>query len=142
MKTIQKDSLVTFHYQLHDEKGGLIESSDQGEPVRYTHGYGEMIEGVEIALDGKNVGDKFEVKVPPELGYGESFDDLLQQVPMEAFEGVDNLHIGMRFNAASEDGSENSVSVVAIDADTVTIDANHPFAGKTLVFDIEVIGVE
>jgi FKBP-type peptidyl-prolyl cis-trans isomerase SlyD len=142
MKTIQKDSQVTFHYQLRDDEGVLIESSEQDTPVSYTHGYGEMIEGVEIALDGKQVGDKFEAKVPPELGYGESFEDLLQEVPMEAFEGVDNLHIGMRFNAASEDGSENSVSVVAIDADTVTIDANHPFAGKTLVFDINVIGVD
>jgi FKBP-type peptidyl-prolyl cis-trans isomerase SlyD len=142
MKTIQKDSNVTFHYQLKDGEGAFIESSEQGAPVGYIHGYGEMIEGVEIALDGKQVGDKFEVNVPPELGYGESYDDLLQQVPMEAFEGVDNLHIGMRFNAASEDGSENSVSVVAIEEDSVTIDANHPFAGKTLVFDIEVVGVE
>ncbi len=139
---IKKDSKVTFHYRLSDEQGNLIESSFDDQPLHYTHGYGEMIVGVEHALDGKASGDKFSVTVAPEDGYGESDESLYQQVSKEAFSEVSDLHLGMRFQAVDEHGDTTTVQVIAIEDEIVTLDSNHPFAGKTLIFDIEVVAVE
>lgn len=138
---IKKDSKVTFHYRLSDTEGNLIESSFDDEPLNYTHGYGQMIVGVERALEGKSVGDEFSVTVPPEEGYGDSDESLYQQVSIEAFAEVTDLHVGMRFQAVDENGDTTTVKVIAIEDEIVTLDSNHPFAGMTLVFDIKVTDV-
>lgn len=139
---IKQDSKVTFHYRLSDTDGNQIESSFDDEPLHYTHGYGQMIPGVERALDGKSVGDEFSITVPPEEGYGEADESLHQQISIEAFEEVNGLHVGMRFQAVDENGDTTTVKVVAIDEEIVTLDSNHPFAGMTLVFDIKVVAVD
>lgn len=139
---IKKDSKVSFHYRLSDTQGNQIESSFDDAPLHYTHGYGEMIVGVERALDGKSVGDKFQVTVAPEEGYGKADPSLHQQVSKEAFSEVNGLHLGMRFQAVDENGDTTTVKVIDIQDEVVTLDSNHPFAGQTLVFDIEVVAVD
>jgi len=139
---IKQDSKVSFHYRLSDEQGKLIESSFDDVPLHYTHGYGEMILGVEQALLGKKPGDKFTVVVEPEDGYGMPDEDLYQQVPLEAFDDVDDLHVGLHFQAVDENGDTTTVRVASIEDKLVTLDSNHPFAGRQLTFDIEVVSVD
>jgi FKBP-type peptidyl-prolyl cis-trans isomerase SlyD len=91
-------------------------------------------------MTGRQAGDKFKVAVAPEEGYGVHHEGLVQQVPRDAFAGVDEVQVGMEFHAQGPQGPL-AVTVTAVDGDTVTIDGNHPLAGKTLHFDIEVSSV-
>jgi FKBP-type peptidyl-prolyl cis-trans isomerase SlyD len=134
---VDKDKVVTFHYRLTNEKGELIEDSFGGEPLAYIHGHGNLITGMEKALEGKKAGDRFEVSIPPSEAYGERHEGLIQKVPREAFQGVDEIEVGMQFRASTDQG-EVPVVVTAVTETEVTVDGNSPLAGQTLNFDIEV----
>jgi len=138
---ISQDMVVSIHYTLTDKAGETIDSSvEGGEPLAYLHGHGNIVPGLENALTGKTIGDKFDVSVQPADGYGEHYAELVQQVPREAFEGVDHLEPGMQFQADTGMGPR-LFTITEVNGDTVTVDGNHPLAGEVLNFAIEVTAV-
>lgn len=138
--TIQKNKVVTINYTLTDEAGGLLESSEGQEPLTYLHGAGNLIPGLEASLEGKSAGASLNVSVPPEEGYGVWEQEKVVEIPKSQFSGVDTVEVGMQFSVQSEAGEE-VVTVSKVEGDTVTIDANHPLAGKTLTFDVTIVGI-
>ena len=136
---VEKDKVVSIEYTLKDKDGNVIDASN-GHPLAYLHGHGQIIPGLEKALEGKTVGDKLTVTVPAAEAYGERVEQLVQDVPRALFQGVDNIEVGMRFEAQSEQGV-HSVEVTKVDGDTITVDGNHPLAGKDLTFDVEIVEI-
>lgn len=131
---------VSFHYTLTDDQGNVIDSSDGREPLAYIHGEGHIVPGLEKALEGRSAGDQFKVDVAPEEGYGPRHAELIQVVPRAAFQGVEDLQPGMQFQGRNDQGSIN-VTVSKIEGDNVTVDGNHPLAGQTLHFAVEITNV-
>lgn len=137
---IANQKVVTLRYRLTDNDGEVIDESTDAEPLAYIHGAGGIIPGLEAALQGKKVGDSMKVTVSPGQAFGERDESLLRAVPRGAFEGVNDLQVGMQFQTDAGEGME-VVTVINIDGDQVTIDGNHPLAGVTLNFDVTVLGV-
>lgn len=138
---IANDCAVAIHYTLTDEEGKQLDSSAGGEPLTYLHGHGGIIPGLENALTEKAKGDSLKVVVQPEDGYGDFNPDMLQQVPREAFQGVDNIEAGMQFQAGGDDGQMQMVVVREVTEETVLVDGNHPLAGQVLNFDVTIESV-
>jgi len=132
--------VVTINYTLTNNQGEELDSSrgEGREPLAYLEGAQAIIGGLESALNEKNVGDQVKVSVEPAEGYGEINEELVQPVPRTAFEGVESIEPGMQFQAQTPDGPQ-VVRVMEVNEETVTIDANHPLAGETLHFDVEVL---
>jgi FKBP-type peptidyl-prolyl cis-trans isomerase SlyD len=138
----EKNKVATFHYRLTDESGVKIDSShDRGEPLTVLLGHGQIIAGLEQALEGHESGDKFEVKVPPEQAYGEHREGLIQRVPKKYFSNAERLKPGDSTILGMQDGGHRQVVVVKVGSSVIDVDMNHPMAGKTLSFDIEITGV-
>lgn len=137
---VQKHAVVTIDYKLTDPEGTLLDSSEGREPLAYIQGAGNIIPGLEKALEGKAAGENVDVVVAPEEGYGVRDDNLEQQVPGQLFEGVDDIQPGMQFRAQT-DGGVHIVTVKSVEGDQVTIDGNHPLAGVTLHFAVNVVDV-
>jgi len=135
---IENNCVVSIHYTLTDEDGAVIDSSADREPLIYLAGAGNIIPGLESELEGCVVGDKKQVTVQPADGYGEYEAELVQTLPHEAFGGIDNIEVGMEFQAQSESGGEQYVVVKDVSDDGITIDGNHELAGKVLNFDVAV----
>ncbi len=136
---INENTVVTLHYTVSTEAGEQIDSSRTGEPMAVLHGRHFLIKGLEDALEGREAGDKFDLTVAPENAYGERHDTLVQVVPKDLFNDVE-VAPGMQFRATTDDG-EQSVMVVDVTDDEVVVDGNHPLAGVTLRFDVEVMDV-
>jgi FKBP-type peptidyl-prolyl cis-trans isomerase SlyD len=132
--------VVQIHYTLTDEGGDVLDSSVGNEPLAYIQGKGNIIPGLEQALNGKNVGDRFTVTIAPEQAYGARDEALVLTVPRNAFEGVDDIQPGMRFQTRTAQGV-HTFTVAEVAADQVVIDGNHPLAGQPLTFDVEVTDV-
>ena len=137
--TITADSVVTLHYKVTAEDGTQLDSSEGKDPLTVMHGRRFLIEGLEEALEGREKGDAFSVSVEPEKAYGQRADALVQKVPKTMFEGMD-VEVGMSFRATTPQG-EQSVIVVDTTEDEVVVDGNHPLAGVSLTFDVEVVDV-
>ncbi len=137
---IAQDTVVLVRYTLRNDAGDILDSSADGEPLAYVHGSGSLVPGFERALDGRKAGDKLSFEVPPTDGYGLHEAELVQEVPRSAFEGIANLDVGMQFHAQSNQGP-HTVTVTKIDGDRITVDGNHPLAGQTLHFEVEVADV-
>lgn len=131
---------VSIHYTLTDDNNQQLDTSIGSDPLEYLHGKGNIISGLEQALTGKSVGDKFNVRIEPENAYGEHHDEMVQVIPRSMFEGVDQLEVGMQFHADVSSGP-GVVTIVNIEGDDITIDGNHPLAGVALTFDVEVMNV-
>lgn len=129
-----------FEYELTGPDGETIDKSKPGEAMPYLHGAGNIIPGLEAELEGKTVGDELTVVVQPAMAYGERNEQMLQEVPKEAFQGVDTLEVGMNFTAESNNGPL-PVVITAVGEDTVTVDGNHPLAGMVLTFKVKVTEV-
>jgi FKBP-type peptidyl-prolyl cis-trans isomerase SlyD len=138
--SITHDQVVSIHYTLRDDAGEIIDSSPAGEPLAYLHGHGTLVPGLERELAGKSVGDKLQLTLSPADGYGEYDPKLVQQVPRRALKGIATLRVGMQLQAQSGHGV-HAVTVSRIAGDLVTLDGNHPLAGKKLHFEVEVAGV-
>ena len=137
---ISSHKVVIIDYTVTDEQGEVIDTSKDEEPLAYIHGTSNLIPGLEKALEGKSAGDSLNVDVPPEEAYGLRDETSLQVVSREQFEGVDDLQVGMQFEA--QDGDDvQLVTIAAIDGDDVTLDANHPLAGITLHFEVSIVDV-
>jgi len=132
---IEKHKVVTIDYTLKDSEGEVIDSSEGGEPLVYIQGIGNIIPGLEEALEGGARGDKLKVTIPPDKGYGVRDESLLHVLGKDQFSGVDPLEVGMQFHAHSDAGVQ-TVIIRKIEGNDVTIDANHPLAGMTLHFDV------
>jgi len=134
---IGEGTVVAMDYALKDDEGTIIDQSQPGQPLSYLHGYKNIIPGLESALEGKGAGETVEVRVSPADGYGEINSELEQVVPRDRFQGIDELEVGMQFQANTDQGPI-SVRVVNVEDDNVTVDGNHPLAGKHLNFNVTV----
>ncbi|MBF7682915.1 peptidylprolyl isomerase [Acinetobacter sp. B5B] len=139
MTAIANNQVVSFNYTLTNAEGETLDKS-QGEPLVYLHGAGNIIPGLEKALENKTVGDKFVITIPAAEAYGEYNPELVQQVPAQMFQGVENIEAGMQFQAQTDDGVQ-IVTVKSVEGETVVVDANFPLAGQDLTFDVEVTDV-
>jgi FKBP-type peptidyl-prolyl cis-trans isomerase SlyD len=137
---ISKNSVVTLHYTLTDDKNQTIDSSKDGNPLVYLHGARNIIPGLEDALEGRKQGEKFKVTVPAAKAYGEHMEEMIQHIPKNQFPDVDQLQVGMRFQANSPEGPI-VLTVVEVGDKDVLVDGNHPLAGQNLHFDVEVADV-
>ncbi len=138
---IGENSVVSMHYKLTDDEGKVIDSSEGGEPMVYLHGAGNIIPGLQKALVGKGEGDSLKVRVEPAEGYGEIDPEGTKVIERAAFEGVESVEEGMSFGAQAPDGASQTITVRKVEGDQVTIDINHPLAGVTLNFDVQIISV-
>jgi FKBP-type peptidyl-prolyl cis-trans isomerase SlyD len=137
---VARDAVVLIHYTLTNGAGEVLDSSAGGEPLAYLHGGGNIVSGLEEALEGKAAGDKLVVSLPAEKAYGAHDASLVQQVPRRAFSGIKELKLGMRFTAQTEAGPR-AVVVTRVVGDMVTVDGNHPLAGQALNFDVAIESV-
>lgn len=138
---IARHTVASIDYTLTDNDGQVLDTSEGREPLTYLHGEGNLIPGLETALEGQNPGDSLSVSIEPAEAYGERDERLIQQVPMAAFEGVESVEPGMRFQATDEQGQGRVVTVTEVEGDEVTVDANHPLAGQPLNFEVSVVEV-
>lgn len=137
---IVDNKVVQMHYQLTDEDGTVLDSSIGQDPLTYIQGIGNIIVGLEKQMQGKEAGDKLNVVVTPTEGYGERDENLVQVVPKSGFEGDEELTAGMQVQVGTQDGKAIA-TVAKIEGEDVTLDVNHPLAGVTLTFDVEVVDV-
>ncbi len=137
---IADKTVVKIDYTVRNSDGVLIDTSEEREPLAYLHGFNNIIPGLEQSLTGKAEGDKFTVSVEPANAYGERNDELVKVVPKQAFQGVDKIEAGMQFQAESPQGPQ-MITVSKVEGDDVTVDGNHPLAGQTLKFEVEVMEV-
>lgn len=135
---MQRPLVYTLNYRLKNREGEVVDTSEGGEPLRFMAGTGQVIKGLEKAVEGRGPGDLLEATIPPDLAYGEHQEALVNTVPASIFEGVEALRPGMKFQTNTGDQAQ-VVQVVAVQGEEVVVDANHPLAGFTLYFDLEVL---
>jgi FKBP-type peptidyl-prolyl cis-trans isomerase SlyD len=138
---IKQGSKVSIHYKLFVE-GNLIDSSQGREPLTYVQGSNQIVPGVEEHLEGMEAGDETRVSIPAEKGYGPRDPEALQTVPMSAFESPEKMSVGTTVQGRSQQGPPFTAVVAKVSKDNITLDFNHPLAGKTLDFEFEVIEVD
>ena len=126
---ISEQKVVLLNYEVIDDQGQLVDCSEEGDPLAYIHGADQLVPGLETALD-----------VPPDQGYGERTDDGVQAVSRAQFDDDSEIEVGMQFEAQDDEGHQ-IVTVVSVDGESITLDTNHPLAGKTLHFAVEVLEV-
>jgi len=139
--TIADGMVVTVHYTLKNEEGDLLDTSEGDEPLTYLHGAENIVPGLEKELTGHGTGDKLQAKVPPGDGYGERSGPEPQAIPRARFPEDAELEAGMQILATGQSGETYPLWIVGVDDDNVLIDHNHPLAGVTLCFDVEVVEV-
>ena len=137
----ETDKVVSFHYQLSDPSGGELENSRARAPLEILLGHGQIIPGLETAIAGHVAGDRFEVVVAPEQGYGERREDAVQRVPKKYFRNAEQLRPGMTAMLNTQGGRQQMVTVRKLGSSVIDVDLNHPMAGKTLHFAVEITAV-
>jgi FKBP-type peptidyl-prolyl cis-trans isomerase SlyD len=137
---ITENKVVVLHYAVSDSEDTLIDSSYDHSPLAIIQGTGYLIPGLEEALTDHIAGDKFEVEVVADQAYGQRFDEYVQTVPKAMFGEVDELNVGTQLRATTDDG-EQTVIVIDVQDDEITVDGNHPLAGIDLKFDVEILEV-
>ena len=130
---------VSFHYTLRNAGGAVLDTSRGGTPLDFVEGGGQIIEGLEAELRTMQPGESRQVVVPPELGYGLREEGMMQKVPRSALP-VDDIRVGDRFRTGP-DPSDPVVTIISVDEQEVLLDANHPLAGHSLHFEVELVSV-
>ncbi len=138
---IAANKAVSIDYTLTNDAGEVIDSSAGGAPLVYLHGAGNIIAGLERALEGKQGGDELKVAIEPQDAYGEYSPELVATLNRSMFEGVDELEVGMQFHASGPDGGMQIVTIRDVEGDDVVVDGNHPLAGQRLNFEVKVVDV-
>ena len=133
---VADDRIVAVEYELKDPQGTVLDDSGE-EPYEYIQGTESILPGLEAALEGAEPGDRFTVTLPPEKAFGERQDELMAKVPRERFKEGQELAVGMRFSGQA-DGKEQIFTIAGIEGDEITLDANHPLAGMSVTFEIEI----
>lgn len=136
--TIGQDTAVSLRYTLRDESGDELDSNAEGEPLTYIHGHNQIVDGLERALEGQSEGYKAKLTVSAEDGYGPRQDALVITLPIDRFDF--DIQPGMVVQAQSNQGVM-PLQVVEVTDDQVVLDGNHPLAGMTLHFEVEVLEV-
>jgi FKBP-type peptidyl-prolyl cis-trans isomerase SlyD len=136
----EKGRVVTFHYTLKNGDGEEMESSNDSDPMSYLHGVNNIISGLEKAMEGHTIGDKFSVTVEPEEAYGVRVEGNIQRVPLKRLKGLGKIAVGQVLNLQTNKG-QVQVTVVKMGRFNVDVDANHPLAGETLTFAVEITGI-
>ncbi|WP_456400106.1 FKBP-type peptidyl-prolyl cis-trans isomerase [Persephonella sp.] len=136
------NKVVSFHYTLKDKETGEVLDSSQihGQPLTVLFGANNIIPGLESRMEGMEVGESKTIEVPASEAYGEKDPNLIQQAPREYFQGVE-LEKGLPLQAQTPEGQIINMVVIDFDDNTVTVDLNHPLAGKDLIFEVEVTNV-
>ena len=166
MEFVEAKTKVSIAYTLKEMSGRILEEIPPSHPFVYIHGYDNIIPGLETALEGRKLGEKFSIEIPFDQGYGPYRNDLLIQVPKEELQEVGELWLGMELemmqdndirefqlpdtadefveglNLDDEDDTDGIYIVKEIYKDTVLVDGNHPFAGKDLIFDVQVVSID
>jgi len=138
--TINDNSIVSFHYRLKNGSGEQLESSFKGQPLSYLHGSGNIIPGLEQELAGKAAGDEFSITIKPQDAYGERNEQLRQRLPIKYLQSAGPLTAGGMALIDTGQGVRQ-VKVLKVGRFHADVDANHPLAGETLTFDVEVLSV-
>lgn len=139
---VEPNKVVSFHYSVSDDTGETVDSSrERGEPLTILTGHGNIIPGLERALHGRVVGDRFGVDVAPEDGYGHRNEELVQRVPKKYFQHGDRLKVGDVTALRLKDGGHRVVTVKKVGMSAIDVDLNHPMAGKSLKFEIEITAI-
>ena len=136
---VAEKKAVTIKYTLRDEEGAVLDTTDGRDPMTYLHGAGNLVPGVEEALEGKSPGDEIKVTVPPEKGYGNREDGNVRNLPLRKV-SAGKIQPGSQVQLNTSHGPIVA-TVLAVKGDYATIDLNHPLAGKTLRFELEVVEV-
>jgi peptidylprolyl isomerase len=132
---------VKIHYTGKLEDGDIFASSKNKEPIEFTLGRGQVMPGIEESVEGMETGQTKTVKVPSDKAYGPYRKELTQAIPKREIPGDLKPEVGQRLNVKWSDGKETAVSVIDVSESSVTIDANHPLAGKDIVFELELVGI-
>lgn len=137
---VANNTVVAIDYTLTDNEGTVIDSSEGRDPLAYIQGTGQIIPGLEQAMEGRSAGERFQISINPDDAYGQRDEGLIQEVPMSAFDDVGTPSEGQQFQAVAEGGSR-IITVMDVGEEQVTVDANHPLAGRELNFDVRVVNV-
>ncbi|HXS73684.1 MAG TPA: peptidylprolyl isomerase [Rhodanobacteraceae bacterium] len=140
-----KNTVVSFHYVVSESGAGagqpLDNSRERGQPMSALLGYHQLVPGIERALEGHEAGERFEVDVAPADAYGEHREGMIQRVPKKYFQHADKLKPGMQTVLQTREGEQRVVTVHKIGMSAIDVNHNHPLAGKTLHFELEITGV-
>jgi FKBP-type peptidyl-prolyl cis-trans isomerase SlyD len=135
---VSKHKVVRFHYSIKNSSGEILDSTFGEAPLEYVHGVDSIMEGLEKALDGKEVNSSFEVHIPSDEAYGPKEDELIFKVARSQFPPDVELEVGDIFNTSEQD---YEVTIIEVNDDEIVIDANHPLAGEDLSFDINILNI-
>lgn len=138
--TIVNNVVATINYTLKNGNDLTIDSSVDKDPLVYIHGMGHLIPGLEKSLEGKVKGDKVNAVISPDDAYGPRRDDMVQVVPKTEFKDIETMEIGTQFQVETENG-DIIVTLIELRDEEVVLDGNHPLAGETLHFDVEIIDI-
>ena len=141
MQQVKDGDKVKVHYHGRFNDGTTFDSSEGREPLEFTVGAGNVIKGFDDGVMGMAIGDKKTVNIQAADAYGDKNDDMLVEFPKEQFPPEMNPEIGMQLNMTNGNGQVILVTIVEVKEDTVILDANHPLAGKDLIFDIELVSI-
>ena len=137
---IAKDKVASIDYTLTNDHGEVLDSSSGREPLAYLHGYGGLIPGLEKELEGKVKGDKLVAIIAPDQAYGVYSDELIQEIPLENFQDAGEVKVGAQFQVQNEH-EVRIATVMEVSETAARVDLNHPLAGETLHFDVEIMDV-
>lgn len=139
---VEANKIVSFHYSVSDGGDTPVDSSrERDEPLTVLIGHGNIIPGLESALLGHAVGDRFEVSIEPAQAYGERRANFTQRVPKKYFDNAEDLRPGMSALLQTREAGPRTVVVHKIGSSVIDVDLNHPLAGKTLAFDVEITDI-
>ncbi len=138
---IKKGSRVTFHYELRDDSGKVVDSTFGGEPVIYIQGEGEIIEGLEELMEGESAGFEAKITLPPEKAYGVTNENLIVFAGPENFEDNVEIEVGSTVETEDPEGEMITFRIIEVTEDRVYLDGNHPLADQTLDYKVEVLEV-
>lgn len=141
MATVKQGDAVRIHYVGKLEDGTVFDSSEGRPPLEFIVGNGEVIEGLEQGVVGMKIGETKTISIPPELGYGQYMKERVFEMERKKMPGNFNIEAGLRLQMYRADGMPIMVTVVGISEDTLTMDANHPLAGKTLIFETTLLEI-
>lgn len=142
MQQAKRGDTVHVHYKGTLDDGSVFDSSEGHDPISFTLGNGEVIDGFDHAIEGMNLGDKKTERFEPAQAYGDHREELVFTVPKDQIPEGTEIEIGDMLQLSFPDGSSSAVTVAAVEDESVTLDANHPLAGKALTFELELVGIE
>lgn len=142
MSQAKSGDTVRIHYTGKLDDGTQFDTSKGRDPLEFSLGSGQVIPGFDKAVEGMTVGDSKEVAIPPDEAYGQKHDQLVQDVPKTALPDDLTPEVGMRLQSQTPDGQTMQLTVTAVGDDKITVDGNHPLAGETLNFEIDLVEIK